>query len=72
MENKVFVDLAGNRRVGHVVKRNEYTVWVKVMKGARTYDIIKRHVTKHNVIGPDIDDGYPDDCQGPFCAGEPE
>jgi hypothetical protein len=46
---KVIVDLAGKRRVGHVVKPNDHTVWVKIMKGAQTYDIIKRHRDKHNV-----------------------
>ena len=45
---KLIVDLAGKRRVGQVVKQNHLTVWVKVMKGAKSYDIIKRHRMKHN------------------------
>ena len=45
----VFVDLAGTRRLGVAVRINTYTTWVKVMRGAKTYDYIKRHNTKHNV-----------------------
>ena len=45
----VFVDLAGTRRLGIAVRVNTHTTWVKVMKGAKTYDYIKRHNIKHNV-----------------------
>lgn len=45
----VFVDLAGTRRLGHVVKVNTHTTWVKVMRGAKTYAYIKRHNIKHNL-----------------------
>jgi hypothetical protein len=45
----VFVDLAGTRRLGKVCRLNTHTTWVKVMKGAKTYDYIKRHNKKHNV-----------------------
>ena len=47
---KVFVDLAGVRRLGKIVRANTHTTWVKVMRGARTYDYIKRHNIKHNVV----------------------
>lgn len=47
---RVFFNLAGARRLGKVVKYNKHTLWAKVMKGAKTYDIIKRHVTDHNIV----------------------
>lgn len=46
---KVFVDLSGTRRLGQAVRINTHTLWVKIMRGARTYDYIKRHIRKHNV-----------------------
>jgi hypothetical protein len=46
---KCFVDLAGKRRIGTIVKSNIKTVWVKIMIGARTYIIIKRHRIKNKV-----------------------
>jgi hypothetical protein len=46
---RVFFDLSGTRRLGHVVRINSRTTWVKVMKGARSYDYIKRHNEKHRV-----------------------
>lgn len=47
----VHVDLRGVRRLGKVIGViNQKTMWVKVMKGAKTYDVIKRHNVKHNVI----------------------
>jgi len=46
---KVFVDLAGTRRLGIVCRINTYSTWVKVMNGAKSYDYIKRHNIKHNV-----------------------
>jgi len=47
---KVFVDLAGTRRLGKVVTINTLTTWVKVMHGAQTFSVIKRHNLKHNVV----------------------
>jgi hypothetical protein len=44
----VFCDLAGGRRMGKIVKLNDYTVRVKIMKGARTFFVTKRHIKKHN------------------------
>ena len=44
-----YFDLGGKRRRGHPIKFNHHTGWFKVMKGALTYDIIKRHYIKHNV-----------------------
>ena len=80
---KVFVDLAGKRRLGHIVKINSHTLWVKVMDGAKTYTIVKRNYVKHNVLFEGIPVvPYPeekslvlfgfsvDDCQGPFCSGD--
>jgi hypothetical protein len=51
---RVFVDLAGHRRLGHIVKVNHHTTWVKVMNGAKTYDIVKRHNKKHHVNNPKL------------------
>ena len=45
----VFVDLAGTRRLGKIVKINTLTTWVKVMNGAQTFSVVKRHNIKHNV-----------------------
>lgn len=44
-----YVDVSGSRRLGKVVKVNYSTTWVKIMKGAKTSFIIKRHNIKHNV-----------------------
>jgi len=46
---KVFVDLSGTRRLGHVVKINTLTTIVRILTGARKSDYIKRHNVKHNV-----------------------
>ena len=45
----VHVDLAGARRVGKVVWVNDKTTWVQIRKGAKTFDVVKRHNHKHNV-----------------------
>lgn len=47
---RVYVDLSGGRRLGHVVKDNYHTVWVKILIGATTFITIKRHWNKHNVL----------------------
>lgn len=47
---KVFVDLSGSRRLGKLIKMNDHTCWVKIMFGARTYRIIKRHFVKHHIF----------------------
>jgi hypothetical protein len=46
-----FIDLGNIRRLGVIVKANPYTVWVKIMIGAKKYIIIKRHKIKHHVGG---------------------
>ena len=46
----VFVDLSGGRRIGLVTEINHKTTWVKIMMGAKTYIIIRRHNKKHNVV----------------------
>jgi len=46
---RMFVDLSGKRRIGHVLSFNAKTLWVKVMQGARTYIVVKRHYIKHRV-----------------------
>lgn len=43
-----FFTVGGVRRMGVPVKINSKTMWIKVMKGAKDYFIIKRHMTKHN------------------------
>jgi hypothetical protein len=46
----VFVDVSnGKRRIGQVDAINHKTTWVKIMIGAKTSIIIKRHNKKHNV-----------------------
>lgn len=47
---KVFVDLSSGRRLGKVIKMNEHTCWVKILFGAKTFRIIKRHFIKHHVF----------------------
>jgi hypothetical protein len=44
----VFCDLADVRRMGKILKLNDHTVWVKIMKGAKSAFVIKRHIKKHN------------------------
>jgi len=44
----VTVDFGGCRRLGKVMKYNHHTLWVKIMLGASTYTIVKRHKKKHN------------------------
>jgi hypothetical protein len=50
MRHLATFDTAGGRRVGTVVKSNPMSVWVKLMIGAKSYKIIKRHVKKHNIV----------------------
>jgi ribosomal protein S1 len=46
----VFVDVSnGNRRIGEVVEINNLTTWVKIMIGAKTSIVIKRHNVKHHL-----------------------
>ena len=49
--NRVFVhcSLSGKRRVGEVIDINFYTTLVKILQGAKSYIIIKRHNRNHNV-----------------------
>jgi hypothetical protein len=47
---KVFVDLAGTRRLAKPVKWNTHTCWVQVMMGCNTPLVIKRHIRKNNVL----------------------
>lgn len=46
---QAFVNLGTGRRLGHVVQYNWYTIWVKIMMGAKTFIVVKRHKIKHNV-----------------------
>lgn len=48
MKVRAFFTVSGKRRLGVPVKINNKTMWIKVMKGAKTYFIIKRHFVKHN------------------------
>jgi len=46
----VFVDVTnGKRRIGEVVEINNLTTWVKIMIGAKTAIVIKRHNVKHHM-----------------------
>jgi hypothetical protein len=46
----VFVDVMhGKRRIGEVVEINNWTTWVKIMIGAKTSIVIKRHNVKHHL-----------------------
>ena len=47
VEYKMFVTVAGKRRIGTAVKFNNKTAWVKVFIGAKTHMIIKRHKINH-------------------------
>jgi hypothetical protein len=44
----VFCDLTDGRRMGSIVRLNDHTVWVKILLGAQTFFVIKRHIKKHN------------------------
>jgi len=46
---KLFINVGGVPRIGQLVKANSKTVWVRIMKGAKTNFVIKRHVKKHNL-----------------------
>jgi len=46
---KAMVNVSNTQRLGKVVKLNDKTVWVKIMEGAKTSFVIKRHIIKHNV-----------------------
>ena len=45
----LFINVGGVPRIGKLVKINIKTVWVRVMKGAKTNYVIKRHVKKHDL-----------------------
>jgi hypothetical protein len=46
----VFVDVMnGKRRIGEVQLINNLTTWVKIMIGAKTSIVIKRHNVKHHL-----------------------
>lgn len=45
----VWIDVSGSRRLGEVCRWNRHTVWVRVMKGAKSSFLIKRHKVKHNM-----------------------
>lgn len=52
---KAYFDTSKSRRLGKVTKRNTHTVWVKMMIGAKSHVVIKRHINKHNVRFVDAD-----------------
>jgi len=43
------MDVGGVRRVGKPVSVHQKTGWFRIMKGAKTSYVIKRHYVKHNV-----------------------
>ena len=43
------MDVGGIRRVGKPVTVNKKSGWFRIMKGASTSYVIKRHYVKHNV-----------------------
>lgn len=45
----VYCNVSGVRRRCTLCIDNTYTCWVKVMIGAKSFIIIKRHKLKHNV-----------------------
>jgi len=45
----VWIDVGKVRRLGEICKWNRYTVWVRIMDGAKSSFIIKRHKKKHNM-----------------------
>jgi hypothetical protein len=46
---KIFIRVGDTYRLGTLVKVNRRTVWLKIMKGAKTSFTIKRHVKKHDL-----------------------
>ena len=46
---KAYTDISGIRRLGKVTKKNKATCYLKIMIGAKTSFIVKRHIIKHNV-----------------------
>ena len=48
---KCFVDLGGKRRLGAIIRSNTHTLWVRIMLGAKSKLIVKRHKVKHHVGG---------------------
>ena len=44
----VSVQVAGSARTCDIVKRNWYTVWVRIFDTKKGPLIIKRHIRKHN------------------------
>lgn len=42
-------DFNKGRRLGHLVRNNDKTGWFKIMMGAKSYVIIKRHYVKHHI-----------------------
>ena len=48
---KAFVNVSNKRRLGEVVKVNDKTIHIKIMKGAKTNFVIKRHIKKPYIIG---------------------
>ena len=45
---RAYFTISGKRRMGVPVKINCKTMWIKVMIGAKSYIIIKRHLVKNN------------------------
>ena len=46
----LFCTVGGKRRLGRVVCFNSHTVLLKIMSGAKSSFIIKRHNKKHNLV----------------------
>ena len=44
------MDVGGIRRVGRPITMNKKTGWFRIMKGAKTSFVIKRHYDKHRVL----------------------
>jgi len=51
---RFFMDVDGKRRIGAPVSPNKKTGWFRIMDGAKSSYVIKRHYKKHNVIYKEV------------------
>ena len=64
----VFTDLSGKRRIGRVIKINNWTTWVKILIGAKAAIVIKRNNKKHHLTPYQLGRYYEEVPQSPDSA----
>jgi len=47
---KAFCTISNIRRLGEIVKKNNKTVQMRIIIGAKHFIVVKRHIIKHNVV----------------------